>query len=44
MVEQTDAITNKVLEPFTFVLAQPTVFIAVDANCTGVEQVAKEKT
>jgi len=26
MLERTDAITNEVLEPFTFVLAYPTVY------------------
>jgi hypothetical protein len=27
MLERTDAITNEVLEPITFVLAYPTVFV-----------------
>jgi hypothetical protein len=44
MVERTDAIMNEVLEPFTFILAHPTVFTAVDSNCTAIEQIAKEKT
>jgi hypothetical protein len=29
MLEQTDAITKEVLEPFTFVLAYPTVYIYI---------------
>jgi len=28
MLEQTDAITNEVLEPITFVLAYPTVYLS----------------
>jgi hypothetical protein len=30
MLEQTDAITNEVLEPITFVLAYPTLFLFKD--------------
>jgi len=44
MVERTDVIKNEVLEPIMFVLAHPTVFTAVDSNCTAIEQIAKEKT
>jgi len=29
MLERTDAITNEVLEPITFVLAYPTVYIYI---------------
>ena len=41
MLERTDAITNEVLEPITFVLAYPTVYIYIYiyiyVNCTLVQ-------
>jgi hypothetical protein len=32
MLEQTDAVTNEVLEPITFVLAYPTVLLVCDSE------------
>ena len=38
MLEQTDAITNEALQPITFVLAYPTVFICVTSASVGVSK------
>jgi hypothetical protein len=43
MLERTDAITNEVLEPITFVLAHPTVRINVTLTRVRNTTVAVEK-
>jgi len=38
MLERTDAITNEVLEPITFILAYPTVLARLNTNDSSVMQ------